>query len=187
MSEIDLDSLLLHVDISCMRDLMLINHQFSHHVHPVIKQIKHELINLPYEIVTQDNVCEINNKIFSMNQIYIIHTKSLIGAHIWFDEQRNIHRIFNKPAIICEDGSKFWMIHGKLHREHDLPAIIYQDNSMVWYNNGIIHRDHDRPAMIHYNYAQYWYKHGSLHREHNLPAVIHNDGNGNWYSHGNKV
>jgi hypothetical protein len=48
--------------------------------------------------------------------------------------------------------------HGKPHRI-DGPAIINQDGDRYWKQYGKLHRDNDRPAVTYSNGVQFWYKH----------------------------
>ena len=61
---------------------------------------------------------------------------TLGGAMVWKNEDGELHRENDLPAIIYADSSKFWYKNGKLHRENYMPAIIYADGSKSWYKNG---------------------------------------------------
>ena len=58
------------------------------------------------------------------------------------------HRTGDKPAIICADGSKEWLVDGKRHRNNDQPAIIWAGGSKEWWVNGKCHRNNGQPAVI---------------------------------------
>ena len=60
-----------------------------------------------------------------------------------FDADGKLHSE-NGPAVICDNGDKFWYIHGELHRK-DGPAIVYADGGKEWYIIGQEHRV-DGPA-----------------------------------------
>jgi hypothetical protein len=47
---------------------------------------------------------------------------------------RIIHRV-DGPALIFDNGSKFWYLNGECHRE-DGPAVITADGTISWYLNG---------------------------------------------------
>ena len=51
------------------------------------------------------------------------------------NEKGQLHKT-NGPALIWNDGSKYWYINDKLHRE-DGPAIEYSVDIKLWYLNGI--------------------------------------------------
>ena len=52
------------------------------------------------------------------------------------DKEGRLHSFNRKPAIIDEEGDKFWYKHGKLHRADDRPATIYSNGNKYWYKNG---------------------------------------------------
>jgi len=80
---------------------------------------------------------------------------------------------------VCDDGSKFWFLDGKLHRE-DGPAV----DGVVkqWWKHGKLHRE-DGPAVFAPNGARFWCRNGMYHRE-DGPAVEWADGNFIWYLNG---
>ena len=82
------------------------------------------------------------------------------------------------PAVICEDGGKFWYRHGKLHRE-DGPAKERSDGSKEWYLSGWPHRE-DGPAIDHFNGGKEWFVNGERHRV-DGPALIYEDGTKEWW------
>ena len=59
-------------------------------------------------------------------------------AKVWENKEGQFHRDDDKPAIICDDGSRFWYKNGKLHRNNGKPAIIAFDGSMCWLKKGKI-------------------------------------------------
>lgn len=63
---------------------------------------------------------------------------------IYFDERGLLHKD-EGPAMILQDGSKFWYCHGKKHRI-DGPAIEYYNGDGSWYYQGQRHRL-DGPAI----------------------------------------
>jgi hypothetical protein len=68
------------------------------------------------------------------------------------------HSINDLPAVIYENGAKYWYNEGKLHRDGDLPAVILANGDQEWYTEGKLHRDGDLPARIFANGDPYWYK-----------------------------
>jgi len=115
-----------------------------------------------------------NNKIHNENDEPALIFND--GSKFWYNKNK-LHRTDDKPAAEYADGTKEWWINGKLHREFDLPAII-DKNDMVWYKENKIHRDQhsddkeeDRPAMI-TNDVKHWFIEGKEHRDFDLPAII---------------
>jgi hypothetical protein len=94
---------------------------------------------------------------------------------------KTLHRE-DGPAVIWQDGTKFWYYNGKRHRE-DGPAYIEKRNGYKeWYNNGKLHRE-DGPARERHDGIKAWYLNGKCHRL-DGPAVISNDGEVKWYLNG---
>ncbi len=59
------------------------------------------------------------------------------------------------PAVIKNNGDKYWFKNGKLHRE-DGPATEFSNGTKYWYLNGKQHRT-DGPAVILKNgYREWW-------------------------------
>lgn len=65
----------------------------------------------------------------------------------YLNKKGQIHREDDNPALVFENGSKFWYKNGLPHREGDSPATIYRTGSMMWYKNGALHRENG-PALI---------------------------------------
>jgi len=65
---------------------------------------------------------------------------SLTGTHRWYNKDGKLHRDNDLPAVIWEDGSKFWWVSGEKHRENDMPAVIYSDGYKTWWVNGLFIR-----------------------------------------------
>ena len=59
---------------------------------------------------------------------------------------------------VCNDGSRFWHLNGKLHRE-DGPAIEGPVRAREWFLNGVRHRT-DGPAIEQSNGGRYWFLNG---------------------------
>lgn len=130
------------------------------------------------------------------------------GAHQWLDSEGRLHRNWDLPAVIEQNGSMAWCQHGQLHRDGDrparfrsrgtnewwihnqkhrdgdLPSVVDKDGSKIWYQHDQIHRDEDRPAVVNSNGDQIWYQSGEIHRDGDRPAVIQRYGLQVWYSHG---
>ena len=79
------------------------------------------------------------------------------GNKRWYNEKNQLHRE-DGPAMIWEDGSKFWWLNGLKHRE-DGPAIEYSNGDKIWYFNGKYHR-RDGPAIEWEDGYKSWYYHG---------------------------
>jgi len=47
-----------------------------------------------------------------------------------------LHSFDDEPAIICNDGTKFWFKNGKKHRDNNLPAVIRYNGDVEFYKNG---------------------------------------------------
>jgi hypothetical protein len=81
--------------------------------------------------------------------------------------------------FVDRNGSKFWSNkEGQYHRE-DGPAIIAEDGDKWWYNKGLPHRE-DGPAIECSNGAKWWYVYGKRHRV-DGPAVELSNGNKRWW------
>lgn len=108
---------------------------------------------------------------------------------MWYDEQGQLHRDDDLPAIDHSGGMQNWYQHGKLHRDGG-PAIMYAGGMQRWYQHGVLHRDGGPAVMDNIGFTdiskrriQKWYQHGLLHRDDDLPAWI-NDEEQRWYQHG---
>jgi hypothetical protein len=55
------------------------------------------------------------------------------------------------------EDRKEWYLNGVLHRDYDLPAVVYNDGTKKWYKNGKLHRDNGLPAVEESNGKNYWY------------------------------
>jgi len=109
------------------------------------------------------------------------HVSSNKNTLRFYDENGNLHRDNDEPALICTYGSQYWYKHGLQHRENG-PAVIthtYEE----WRQNGKLHRV-DGPAFKFYGNVmnEHWYLSGKLHRE-NGPAVTQ-PGYKAWYRNG---
>jgi len=46
------------------------------------------------------------------------------------------HSFNDEPAIIYDNGTKYWYKDGLIHRDNNLPACIWSDGSYSFYKNG---------------------------------------------------
>jgi len=46
------------------------------------------------------------------------------------------HSFYDEPAMIYDNGTKFWFKNGKKHRDNNLPALIWYNGDVVFYKNG---------------------------------------------------
>ena len=56
------------------------------------------------------------------------------------------------------NGSKYWLLNGKIHRE-DGPAVERASGYKAWYNNGKAHRE-DGPAIEYVDGPKEWWLNG---------------------------
>jgi hypothetical protein len=78
------------------------------------------------------------------------------GTQRWYNEDDQLHRENDKPALVYKNGNQFWFKNGKRHRENG-PAVIYHNGSQYWYLKGRRHRDGDLPAVIYTDgREEYW-------------------------------
>jgi hypothetical protein len=106
------------------------------------------------------------------------------GTQRWYNEDGQLHRENDKPALVYKNGNQFWFKNGKRHRENG-PAVIYHNGDQYWYLKGRRHRE-DGPAAIHANGDKCWYKNGVYHRE-DGPAIIYANGTECWYNKDGKL
>ena len=84
------------------------------------------------------------------------------GTMVWKNEDGEIHRENDMPAIIFINGDKYWCKNGLNHRDRDLPTKIFADDSRIWYKNGQRHRNGDKPAIIFASGTREWWKNGKF-------------------------
>ena len=75
----------------------------------------------------------------------------------YINEEGRIHRV-KAPAIVYDDGRKFWYQNGRIHRDGG-PALEYPDGAKFWHQNGLCHRD-DGPAIEYPDGTKFWYQKG---------------------------
>lgn len=65
----------------------------------------------------------------------------------WRNENGELHRENDLPALTRSNGTKQWWVNGKLHRENDLPAIIHSNGVKEWWFNGRPFRQNKKPII----------------------------------------
>lgn len=101
----------------------------------------------------------------------------------FFDEENKLHRDDDLPAVIVENGPKYWLQHGVQHRENG-PAVIHPDGSTEYWVEGKKHRL-DGPAVESPN-GKFWIVEGMRHRM-DGPAVELSDGSIEWWVADDKI
>jgi hypothetical protein len=97
------------------------------------------------------------------------------GTKYWY--KNGLKRRDNDlPSVICSNGHKEWYKNNMRHRDNDLLAIISSNGTKEWHKNGRYHRDNDLPSIITCISDKYWFKNGLLHRDNDLSAIINSDG-----------
>ena len=43
------------------------------------------------------------------------------------------HSFYDEPAMIYDNGTKFWFKYGLRHRDNNLPVVIYSDGDCEYY------------------------------------------------------
>lgn len=105
----------------------------------------------------------------------------------YFDDNGELHRGGDLPAVECPDGELMWFKNGSHHRDGNKPAIIKSDGSKSYYKNNETHREGDKPAEIWADGTKGYFKNGKMHRDKNKPAYINpNTGCKEWFVDGNK-
>jgi len=82
---------------------------------------------------------------------------------IYTNDEGEIHRDGDEPAIVHTDGTNEWYSwyqHNKVHRDGDKPAIDFSkkpgDGSLMWYKEGKQHRDGGPSTIAVDGYKEYW-------------------------------
>ena len=60
---------------------------------------------------------------------FTYYTTTPSGLQVWYNENGEIHRDNDKPAVIEKDRFEAWYQNGKLHRDDDKPALIIGNNN----------------------------------------------------------
>jgi hypothetical protein len=76
---------------------------------------------------------EVIRKLFSLEKAPVVLST---GVEQWSDENGQLHRERDLPAVIRPNGTKEWYKHGKRHRSNG-PAIIDAKGEGRWYKNGV--------------------------------------------------
>lgn len=79
------------------------------------------------------------------------------GNEVWYNDDGEVHRDGDEPAIICLDGSLYFYKNGKRHRDGDNPAIIHDTGEEFFYKDGKMHRTIG-PAFSRGDYEEWWYE-----------------------------
>jgi len=66
------------------------------------------------------------------NQFKLIDS---LGSKGWHDEEGQLHRDNDKPAMISAAGVKYWFRHGLKHRDKG-PAILFPTGEEFYWKNG---------------------------------------------------
>lgn len=77
-------------------------------------------------------------------------------------------------SYIVAPGHRFSGIDRQLHSVDDEPAIVYNDGTKWWYDHDKVSRGGDKPAVVWWNGVQEWWVNNERHRD-NGPAVIYPD------------
>jgi len=62
------------------------------------------------------------------------------GDEEWYDDNEQLHRDDDLPAVSDSFGGKAWLWHGKFHRGSDKPAIEAANGDRAWYEHGNLSR-----------------------------------------------
>jgi hypothetical protein len=82
-------------------------------------------------------------------------------------------------------GNKTWYNeNGELHRDNDLPAVEFINGDTEWYANGKLHRLNNLPAIENVNGDKLWNENGKCHHLGGLPAIEYANGRKEWYIYG---
>ena len=61
---------------------------------------------------------------------------------------------------VQDDGTREWLLNGKLHRENDLPAVEWANGGKEWRVNGKLHRENGSPAIECADGSKEWWVNG---------------------------
>jgi hypothetical protein len=91
--------------------------------------------------------------------------RMIIGdKKVWARPDQRLHRGWDLPAIVSNDGSLGWYKEGKRHRDGGKPAVIYTGGRMLWLENDELHRL-DGPASIDFDGTERWYINGKRRKD----------------------
>ena len=74
---------------------------------------------------------ENKEKVIRTNKYYDTET-----GYLDDDGEFITHLFDDEPALIYNDGTKFWFKNGKKHRDNNLPAVIRYNGDVEFYKNG---------------------------------------------------
>jgi hypothetical protein len=82
------------------------------------------------------------------------------GNKRWYNENKQLHRDNDLPAIEAASGTKYWFVNGKKHRDNDLPVIEWVNGDKHWYVNDERHRLGGLPAIEFADGSKEWWIYG---------------------------
>jgi len=91
------------------------------------------------------------------------------GTIRYYNKNDELHRE-DGPAVITNNGGKFWFINDKRHR-NDGPAVELSNGEKLWYKNGELHRE-DGPAMEHPNGCKLWFIEGEMYTQNEFKVFL---------------
>ena len=103
----------------------------------------------------EDGVCR--HEIFEEHAGVVDGKPLVLTSEAWFDAQGKEHREDDLPAVIDDDGTKWWYTHGVLVKRVDA------DGTEQWVDDQKRkHRGGGLPAIVEPSGAKWWYTHGEL-------------------------
>ena len=102
------------------------------------------------------------------------------------NENYQLHSFNDEPALISDNGTRYWYKDGKCHRDNDLPATIDPDGTHEWFKDGKRHRETDAAIIKPDGYKSYflngvmypfhkWLQLTSLSEEDKVQLVLQNE------------
>lgn len=82
----------------------------------------------------------------------------------------DLHRDFDKPALIHYSGVRFWYKAGNPHRNNGPAMVNIKNEAYDFCVNGKWHRENNEPAIYHPKWGERYYVNHKLHRT-NGPAI----------------
>lgn len=79
----------------------------------------------------------------------------LLKCWKWTNEDGLLHRDGDEPAMIEDNGCKYWYKNGYLHRD-DGPAWTHPNGSFIWYCNNVVHRLTGKATYFTHTGASVW-------------------------------
>jgi hypothetical protein len=93
--------------------------------------------------------------LFDHNLLVEIHS---FAPKLSFHDFDGLPHRKNGPAIIDDDETVKWYIHGKLHRDCDDPAVLRADGELEWWKDGNLFRENDKPTVVCGDHCEWWSK-----------------------------